>query len=81
MDGCTQWGGRDAFLTELWLEPAARGRGQGRALLAEVERAAHAAGARALHLMVRHDNPVARALYDAMGYKVPARDFMSKRLP
>jgi ribosomal protein S18 acetylase RimI-like enzyme len=75
-----EWGGRDAFLTELWLEPEARGRGVGARVLAAVEARAKAQGAHALHLMVRHANANAQALYRRAGYTVPDRLFMTRRL-
>ncbi len=75
-----EWGGRDAFLTELYLVPAARGRRLGATFLAAVEAKARAHGAHALHLMVRHANAHAQALYRRAGYTVPDRLFMTKRL-
>src|SRR5262249_19572470 len=72
--------GRDGFLTEIYLVPEARRRGAGRALLLGVERAARDAGAHALHLMVRHENAPAIALYEGAGYTTPARRFMTKVL-
>lgn len=73
-----EWNGRDAFLTELFLIPAARGRGLGRITLAEAERLSVAHGAHALHLMVRIDNEHAHRLYLAAGYVSPPRVFLSK---
>jgi len=58
-----EWNGRDAFLTELYLVPEARGRGLGRLLLGAAEATAEARGTRALHLMVRPENATALALY------------------
>lgn len=75
-----EWNGRDAFLTELYLHEAARGRGLGRAALAAVEAAALTAGARALHLMVRVDNGPALRLYLDCGYESPPRLFLSKTI-
>jgi ribosomal protein S18 acetylase RimI-like enzyme len=75
-----EWGGRDAFLTEFYLVPAARGRGLGRAALELVERRAAERGARALHLMVRHENAAAMRLYEGAGFVSPPRRFMSKVL-
>jgi ribosomal protein S18 acetylase RimI-like enzyme len=75
-----EWGGRDAFLTELYLTPEARGRRLGTETLAAVETKARAHGARALHLMVRHANTHAQALYRRAGYTVPERLFMTKKL-
>lgn len=75
-----EWGGRDAFLTELYLVPDARGRGLGRELLAWLEREARRRGARALHLMVRPENFPALELYRKAGYESPPRLFLSKEL-
>jgi aminoglycoside 6'-N-acetyltransferase len=75
-----EWGGRDAFLTELYLRPAARGRGLGAAVMREAEALARGAGAGALHLMVRDENAAALRLYLAAGYAPPGRLFLSKPL-
>jgi len=75
-----EWDGRDAFLTELFLVPAVRGRGHGGSVLEAVEVVAREHGARALHLLVRHDNIVAEHLYTSHGYTSPPRQFLSKQL-
>lgn len=75
-----EFGGRDAFLTELYVRPAVRREGWGMALLDWIEAAARAAGAGAIHLMVRHDNAAARALYARWGYTAPPRELLSKPL-
>ena len=75
-----EWNGRDAFLTELFLVPAARGKRLGDALMAEIEAMARRHGARALHLMVRNENTPAQRLYERAGYRSPARIFMTKVL-
>jgi ribosomal protein S18 acetylase RimI-like enzyme len=75
-----EWGGRDAFLTELYLSPASRGQGLGKRALGLVERTASAHGARAVHLMVRHDNTVAEALYRGAGFVEPPRKLLTKAL-
>ena len=75
-----EFGGRDAFLTELYLVPGARGRGIGRQALAAAEAFARANGAHALHLLVRHDNTPARALYEGTGFVTQPRLVMTKRL-
>lgn len=75
-----EWDGRDAFLTELFLLPEARGRGFGGVAMAHVESVARDHGARALHLMVRDENVVARRLYARQGYLSPPRIFLSKQL-
>jgi len=75
-----EFAGHDSFLTELYLVPGARGVGCGRAALAAVESATSALGIRAIHLMVRNENTIARGLYEAAGYESPPRLFLSKRL-
>ncbi len=75
-----EWNGRDAFLTELYLVPGARGQGLGRALLGAAEAAAVSRGTRALHLMVRPENVTALGLYVRMGFSEPSRRFLTKPL-
>ena len=75
-----EFGGRDAFLTELWIEPRFRGHGRGRTALAQVETFAREQGAGALHLGVRHDNAAAVRLYETGGYQDWPRRFMTKLL-
>jgi len=75
-----EWAGRDAFLTELFLLPEARGQGLGSSAMALLEQFAKEQGARALHLMVRTENTAARRLYERQGYKSPPRIFLSKEL-
>ena len=74
-----EYGGRDAWLTELYLVATARARGDGRRLLDAAVAVAKAAGAHALHLQVRHENDVARAVYERAGFKVWTRLGYSKR--
>jgi ribosomal protein S18 acetylase RimI-like enzyme len=75
-----EYGGRDAFLTELYVVAARRGQGIGRLGLAAAEAYARSGGAHALHLLVRHDNAPARALYDGAGFVTQPRLVMSKLL-
>jgi ribosomal protein S18 acetylase RimI-like enzyme len=75
-----EFGGRDAFLTELYLRPGARGRGLGRQALAAIEAAAVPLGVSAIHLMVRPENGPAVALYASAGYVSPPRAMLSKTL-
>ncbi|WP_407922504.1 ribosomal protein S18-alanine N-acetyltransferase [Agrococcus carbonis] len=51
------------------VDAGARGRGIGRALLAELLAEAARRGVRELFLEVRADNPVARALYASVGFR------------
>lgn len=75
-----EWGGRDAFLTDLYLLPSARGRGLGRRALPLIEELARRRGARALHLMVRPENDAALQLYRGAGFSSPPRTFLTKDL-
>lgn len=75
-----EWGGRDAWLTELWVTTEARGEGLGRAALMAVEREVAVLGAKALHLMVRHENTRARELYRSAGFNAPRRETLTKRI-
>lgn len=52
-----------------WVDPGARGRGVGRAMLDELERLAREAGARALTLEVADANDAAVRLYAAAGFE------------
>lgn len=75
-----EFAGRDAFITELYLVPEARGRGIGSRALIAIEDAARALDVHAIHLMVRPENEPAARLYRAHGYQSPPRVFLSHRL-
>jgi ribosomal protein S18 acetylase RimI-like enzyme len=74
-----EFGGRDAYLTELWIDPAARGGGAGSAALALLAGELRALEVRALHLLVRPENPAVR-LYARAGFEASPRVFMTRRL-
>jgi ribosomal protein S18 acetylase RimI-like enzyme len=57
-----------AELTELYVDPAFRRRGLGRALIAYAEQLAHARGATDLLIMTGVGNAAAQALYRTAGY-------------
>jgi ribosomal protein S18 acetylase RimI-like enzyme len=75
-----EFAGRDAFVTEVLVAEAWRGRGLGAAMLEAVEREAAGNDVHALHLLVRPDNPKALAVYHARGFVTNERLFLSKRL-
>jgi GNAT superfamily N-acetyltransferase len=63
-----EYGGPRGFIDDLYVRPAARGRGVGAGLLAAARAAAIERGVRALHVEVGPDNAVARRLYARAGY-------------
>lgn len=74
-----EFGGRDAFLTELWVDPAERDAGAGGAALDLLAPELHSRGVNALHLQVRPDNPALR-LYQRSGFVASPRITMTRRL-
>ncbi|HEX7841070.1 MAG TPA: GNAT family N-acetyltransferase [Kofleriaceae bacterium] len=74
-----EFGGRDATLTELWIDPAARGQGAGGEVLALLAPELRALGVGALHLQVRPENPALR-LYQRSGFTASPRVVMTRRL-
>ena len=70
---------QQAFVAYTAVEPHARGRGVGRALLLAAEGSARAAGLGYVSLMVTEENAPARALYDRAGY-VTERRMLTKVL-
>ncbi|MCZ7658080.1 MAG: GNAT family N-acetyltransferase [Xanthobacteraceae bacterium] len=74
-----EYGGRDAFVDDIYVAPELRGRGHGAALYAALEAAARASGCRALHLEVMPDNAM-RGWYEGLGYRDRGSAMLSKRL-
>jgi len=74
-----EWGGRDAFLDDLYVEPAARRRGLGRRAIEHMIAAAAAAGCRVLHLEVMPGNS-AQALYRRVGFAGRRSTILTRRL-
>lgn len=60
--------GPDACLEELWVRPAARGRGLGRALLEAVMKLARERGADQIDLNTSVADEAARSLYESAGF-------------
>ena len=68
-----EFGGRDAFLDELFITQACRGQGIGSAALSAVCAWAHQERLCALHLEVERDNTAAKALYTRTGFEDRSR--------
>lgn len=75
-----EFGGHDAFLTEVFVADEARGQGLGRALLDAVLAEARASEIAAVHLLVRPDNPRAIELYESRGFVRDDAVVLTKRL-
>ena len=73
-------GGRDAFIDELFLAEAYRGRGLGKRVLEEALAEARKLGVRAVHLEVVQGNDAATALYRRFGFRERPHRLMTKRL-
>jgi ribosomal protein S18 acetylase RimI-like enzyme len=74
-----EFSGRDAYLTELWIDEAARGSGAGRTALELLDPELRDLGVHALHLQVRPENPAMR-LYERAGFVASPRTIMTRRL-
>jgi ribosomal protein S18 acetylase RimI-like enzyme len=76
-DRC-EWGDR-ALVSDLWVEPAFRGRGAGRALMVELERRCREAGVEEIGLDsgVHDGYAAARNLYRSLGYTDRGGAFVS----
>lgn len=74
-----EFGGRDAFLDELYVVPEARGNGLGTAAIDEAERVCRENGIHALHLEVEFTNDSAKRLYARRGFGEHSRQLMTKR--
>jgi len=75
-----EYGGRDAFLTELFVVDRYRNIGVGRALMARIEAFAQQVGVKALHLIVRPDNGRAQVMYRRNGFTFDPRLLMTRAL-
>lgn len=74
-----EFGGREGWLTELWIDEDRRGGGSGAAVITALEAELRARGVLAMHLQVRPENPAFR-LYERMGFVASPRTIMTRRL-
>jgi len=76
-----EFGGMDAFIDEIYVRRAVRGRGIASEVLMTLPQALAQGGIKAMHLEVDRDNAVAQRLYARAGFKPRERYFlMSKYL-
>ena len=74
-----EFGGRDAWLTELYVDDEHRAKGAGSTALALLDEELRAHHVRALHLQVRPENPALR-LYERAGFSRSPRLLLTRRL-
>ena len=74
-----EFAGRDAWLTELWIDDDSRNTGAGTAALALLDAELRPLGVRALHLQVRPENPALR-LYERAGFERSPRYVLTRKL-
>jgi ribosomal protein S18 acetylase RimI-like enzyme len=74
-----EFAGRDAWLTELWIDEAARNAGAATTALGLLDAELRPLGVRALHLQVRPENPALR-LYERAGFERSPRLILTRRL-
>lgn len=75
-----EYGGRDAFIDEFFVQALYRRRGLGRAALSFVLGEARRLGVQAVHLQVEKANPLAERLYRSLGFESCDRRLLSKRI-
>jgi len=75
-----EFGGRSAFLDELYVEPKSRGRGIGTVALGLLQETSRELGARSLALEVGLDNAGAERLYRREGFTSNGRQLMTRRI-
>ncbi|MCG8560986.1 MAG: GNAT family N-acetyltransferase [Hyphomicrobiales bacterium] len=75
-----EYGGRDAFLDEIYITPGARGQGIGGQVLKLLEAEATADRVRALHLEVLEDHVRVESFYRRAGFADRNSTLMTKRL-
>jgi GNAT superfamily N-acetyltransferase len=75
-----EFGGIDALVDELYLEPGARGLGLGKRALALAEATCVQLGIRSIHLAVERRNTSAHEMYRKSGFKDHDRYLMTKFL-
>lgn len=74
------FGGRDAFIDEVFVSPEYRNQGFGKQLIEAAIETARASGVQAVHLTVQRGNRRALELYEGMGFERRGGTLMSFRL-
>ncbi|CAN5906896.1 hypothetical protein BH11MYX3_BH11MYX3_12740 [soil metagenome] len=74
-----EFGGREGWLTELWIDADQRTQGAGTAVLEALIPELEQRDIKAVHLQVRADNPAMR-LYERSGFVASPRTIMTRRI-
>lgn len=72
---------RMAWVYDVWVEPSARGKGYGRAIMLAGERELAGRGVAELGLNVFGSNATARHLYESLGYQVTSQQMAKPLVP
>jgi len=75
-----EYGGREAYMTEVFVNPRHRGQKIGKELVQGAEAFARDNGVKAIHLIVRQENPRAQRLYRKNDFHFDPRLLMTKVL-
>jgi GNAT superfamily N-acetyltransferase len=75
-----EYGGRDFLVDELYLREPFRGQGIGTQTLNRLEDHCRYLGLSVMYLVVDHNNPKARSLYETVGFRQPSRDILVKNI-
>lgn len=75
-----EFGGRHAWITDLYVVPAQRGQGLGRQVFAFVDEILRKEGAVCVELVVERDNAEALAFYRKLGFEAADRVPLARRL-
>lgn len=75
-----EYGGRSAFIDDLYVRPAHRGRGVAAAALEALRAVALDLDVRAIHLEIERDNAAAQAVYRRAGFEAKGRQLLTLRL-
>lgn len=75
-----EFGGRDAYIDEVFLLQEYRGKGLGKEAINFVEEECRKVGIQAIHLEVQHSNKSAYQFYQHIGFEDHNRHLMTKKL-
>ncbi len=75
-----EFGGRMAFVDELYINPEFRGRGLGKFAIGDILEFAKASGLKMLYLEIEPENHNAAKLYKACGFEMSRRGLMRRSL-